>query len=89
MQREEIEKKVIRIIKENSGLDRDISLDTRLSKEEINVPEEIELILKLEEEFGIEIPNKDLDEYIPVNVDSNTLPYLTVKDVVDYFEKRL
>ncbi len=79
MEQKEILKNVKFIIHEQMRYDlEDIELETKI-EEDIGADslDKVELLMAIEEEFSLEIPDADSEAL------------LTVKDVVDYLEKRL
>ena len=69
-----IQEKVISIISDELSVKiEDVKLDSELIQDlEIDELDSIELCMALEEEFGIEIPDEDIEEF------------KTVKDIVEY-----
>lgn len=70
----DIQEKVISIISDELSVKiEDVKLDSELIQDlEIDELDNIELCMALEEEFGIEIPDEDIEEF------------KTVKDIVEY-----
>lgn len=80
MDRKELESKVINLVAETLTVVKDkVSLDTDL-REDLNVDslDLVDLVLAVEQEFGIEVRDEDIGENIR-----------TVKDIVDLLEKYL
>jgi len=73
-----IQEKVISIISDELSVKiEDVKLDSELIQDlEIDELDNIELCMALEEEFGIEIPDEDIEEF------------KTVKDIVEYVKEK-
>ena len=79
METEEIFEKVKTVIVEQSGIDEasvrmDSSFLDDLGADSLDI---VEFIMALEEEFGIEIPDEDVEKIV------------TVKDVVEYISENI
>jgi len=74
----DIQEKVISIISDELSVKiEDVKLDSELIQDlEIDELDNIELCMALEEEFGIEIPDEDIEEF------------KTVKDIVEYVKEK-
>lgn len=74
----DIQEKVISIISDELSVKiEDVKLDSELIQDlEIDELDSIELCMALEEEFGIEIPDEDIEEF------------KTVKDIVEYVKEK-
>ena len=72
------QEKVISIISDELSVKiEDVKLDSELIQDlEIDELDSIELGMALEEEFGIEIPDEDIEEF------------KTVKDIVEYVKEK-
>ena len=71
--------KLKEFIVEQSKIDPDeITLDSRLSKDlEADSLDQVEVLMALEDEFDIEIPDEDAEKFV------------TVGDIVEYLEKHI
>ena len=69
-----VEERVIDILSDQLGIDKEeVKIDKKLVEElEAGQADLIEIVLWLEEEFGIDIPDDEADKFA------------TVKDIVDY-----
>ena len=77
MNQQEIETKVVQLICKAAEISKDeVKLETEL-EDEFDSLGQVELLLELEEGFGIDISDEDAETF------------KTVKDVVDYVTKRL
>ena len=71
-----VQEKVITIIQDQLGSGHDIKLESEvLNSSGIDPYECIEIVMRLEEELGVEIPDEEAEKLH------------TVKDVVNYIEK--
>ena len=70
--------KIIALTAEHLGIDADSISETSSFKEDLGVDslDLFELVMELEEEFGIEIPSEDLENLA------------TVADVIDYLKNK-
>ena len=71
--------KLKEIIIEQIKIDPDeITLDSNLSKDlEADSLDQVEVLMALEDEFDIEIPDEDAEKFV------------TVRDIVEYLEKHI
>ena len=71
--------KLKEFIVEQIKIDPDeITLDSRLSKDlEADSLDQVEVLMALEDEFDIEIPDEDAEKFV------------TVRDIVEYLEKHI
>ena len=71
--------KVKEFIVEQIKVDPDeITMDTKLSKDlEADSLDQVEVLMALEDEYGIEIPDEDAERFV------------TVRDIVEYLESHI
>lgn len=82
MNRNQIEEKVLDILREQTGYYEGIQLDTKLQDEAgFDSLDKLEVCMKIEKEFGFFFEGDF--------VDSDAVSLFTAKDVVDEVEKRL
>ncbi len=76
---EEVANKVKEIIAEKLGVDRDKVVDNARFVDDLGADslDTVELVMKLEEEFAVEIPNQEGESI------------QSVKDAIDFIEKNL
>ena len=56
----------------------EITMDTKLSKDlEADSLDQVEVLMALEDEYGIEIPDEEAEKFV------------TVRDIVEYLEKHI
>ena len=79
MERAQIIEKLFEIVCDGLGLNADeISLDADLREDfDADSLDMVDLIMDVEDEFGVEVPDEILDKLV------------TVKDVVDYIEENM
>jgi len=79
MERKEIEKRTLRVFKEQLGFTATDIKMTDAINEDLGADslDEVEIVMAIEEEFGIEISDED------------AMKIKTVGEAVDYLEKRL
>lgn len=76
---ENVESRVLRVMSDIFGIDKDtISVKTSISKLNLDSLDVVELMMALEVEFGIEIPDESIDNF------NNQCP---IEDIVNYIKK--
>lgn len=72
------QEKVLKIIREQFGLDDDQVSTTSNLVDDIDMDslDQVELLMAFEDEFGVEIPDADFE------------PLVTVQQLIDYIERR-